>query len=140
MSPDAVFPVLNLLPLPVWLVWIAAPRSRAARYLAEALWPWGILAAAYALCVAMASLGDAPGPGAFFSLAGVMSIFDQPWATVAGWVHYLCFDLFCARWMVNDAPDAGYRLAPILLLTLFYGPIGLLAYWALRSRLAAAPA
>ena len=138
MTPEQAFPILNMLPLPVWAVWIAAPGSRAARHLARALWPWGVLAAAYGLLVLMALLTDAPGPGSFASLAGVMSIFDQPWATLAGWTHYLCFDLFCARWMVNDAPDAGYRLAPVLLLTLFYGPLGLLAYMALRPRLAGA--
>ena len=140
MSADAVFPVLNLLPLPVWVVWIAAPRSRVARQLAEALWPWGLLAVVYAVCVLMASLGEAPGPGSFFSLGGVMSIFDAPWAATAGWVHFLCFDLFCARWMVNEAPEAGYKLAPVLLLTLFYGPVGLLAFLMLRSQLVPARA
>jgi hypothetical protein len=39
--------------------------------------------------------------------------------------------------MMNDAPDAGYRLAPILVLTLFFGPAGLLCYLAARSWLQA---
>jgi len=51
---------------------------------------------------------------------------------LAGWQHYLCFDAFVARWMVNDAPDAGYKLSPVLLLTLFFGPCGMLLYLALR--------
>lgn len=140
MNPDALFPLINLLPLPIWLIWIGAPASRASRYLAQALWPWGILATLYGFFVLAALVSDAPGPGSFFTLAGVMSIFDQPWATMAGWMHFICFDLFCARWMVNDAPQAGYRLAPVLALTLFYGPLGLLTYLALRTRLASAAA
>jgi hypothetical protein len=50
-------------------------------------------------------------------------------------LHYLCFDLFVARWMMNDAPDAGYRLVPVLVLTLLFGPAGLLCYLAMRSSL-----
>ena len=135
MNPDALFPIVNLLPLPIWFVWVALPKSALARRLADSLWPWGILAALYALSVLMASLEGGPGPEAFFTLSGVMTIFDFPWPTMAGWLHYLCFDLFCARWMLHDAPDAGYALSPILLLTLFYGPIGLLVYLALRTKL-----
>jgi hypothetical protein len=66
-----------------------------------------------------------------------MKLFAQPWVALAGWVHYLCFDLFVARWVMNDAPDAGYRLAPILLLTFLFGPAGLLCYLAVRSSLQA---
>jgi len=67
----------------------------------------------------------------------VMKLFASPWVALAGWVHYLCFDLFVARWMLHDAPDAGYRLSPILCLTLLFGPAGLLCYLALRSWLQA---
>jgi hypothetical protein len=47
-------------------------------------------------------------------------------------VHYLCFDTFVARWMVNQAPAAGYRLSPVLFATMMFGPIGLLAFFATR--------
>ena len=137
MNPDALFPLANALPLPIWCVWVALPHSALSKRLADALWPWGLLAAFYAFCVLMAGLSGGPGPDAFFSLEGVMTIFDYPWPTMAGWLHYLCFDLFCARWMRHDAPEAGYKLSPILLLTLFYGPIGLLVYLALRRWLGA---
>jgi hypothetical protein len=64
-----------------------------------------------------------------------MGLFRSEWAALAGWVHYLCFDLFVARWIMNDAPDAGYWLTPILFLTLMFGPIGLLCYLAARGPL-----
>jgi hypothetical protein len=57
-----------------------------------------------------------------------MRLFENPWGALAGWVHYLCFDLFVGRWIMNDAPDGGYRLAPVLFLTLMLGPVGLLLY------------
>src|SRR6185436_277753 len=126
MDPAQLFEIVNLLPMPIWLLWMAAPSSQLSRTVARAIWPWVILAAAYAAFIAIAIV-DSGGfdPSAFGSLAGVMQLFDSRWATLAGWTHYLCFDLFVARWIMNDAPDAGYWLSPILFLTLMFGPVGL---------------
>jgi hypothetical protein len=135
MDPAQAFQIVNVLPLPIWLVWMAAPSSRLSRTLARALWPWVILAAAYLLFLTIAILQQGLSPASFGSLDGVMSLFDSRWATVAGWTHYLCFDLFVARWIMNDAPDAGYWLTPILFLTLMFGPVGLLCYLAVRGPL-----
>ena len=71
--------------------------------------------------------------GDFSSLKGVMRLFDSEIGTFVGWVHYLCFDLFVGRWIMNDAPQGGYRLAPVLFLTLMFGPAGLLSYLIGRS-------
>lgn len=127
MSPAVIFSIVNLLPLPIWALWILAPRSHPSRVVATSLWPWQGLAVLYLifLCIALGEGGSAPD---FGSLAGVMALFDSEWGTLAGWVHYLCFDLFVARWIMNDAPDGGYRLAPVLFLTLMAGPVGLLLY------------
>ena len=53
-------------------------------------------------------------------------------------MHYLCFDTFVARWMVNQTPDAGYKLSPILFATMMFGPMGLLVFFAARRWLASA--
>jgi hypothetical protein len=127
MSPATAFSIVNLLPLPVWAVWTLAPRSAAARWLASVWWPWQILAALYLISLAVALGGEDTG-GSFSTLAGVMRLFDSEWGTLAGWIHYLCFDSFVARWIMNDAPHGGYRLVPVLLLTLMFGPVGLLLY------------
>ncbi|PRP92356.1 hypothetical protein ENSA5_49870 [Enhygromyxa salina] len=127
MEPELVFTVVNLLPMPIWLTWLLAPRSKLARLFADALWPWVFLAAIYVTLIAVTFTGPSPG-GSFSSLAGVMALFDSEWGTLAGWVHYLCFDLFVARWIMREAPDAGYRLAPILVATLMLGPLGLLLF------------
>jgi len=58
----------------------------------------------------------------------MMRLFASPWGALTGWVHYLAFDTLVARWMMNRAPDAGYRLAPILFATMMFGPIGFLAF------------
>jgi hypothetical protein len=133
-APDAVFYLINALPFPIWASWIAAPRSKLAQHFREALWPWAVLAFGYVALIgcAMFVVGGKPGAG-MHSLTAVMIIFDSEWSTVAGWMHYICFDAFAARWIVNDATPS-HRLSPILLLTCFFGPAGLFLYLMLRPR------
>ena len=135
MNPAALFQVVNLLPMPIWLLWMLAPSSHLSRRVARSVWPWVVLAAAYLVFLTIAILQQGLSPASFGSLEGVMGLFDSRWATLAGWTHYLCFDLFVARWIMNDAPDAGYWLTPILFLTLMFGPVGLLCYLAVRGPL-----
>jgi hypothetical protein len=78
----------------------AAPRAR----WCGARGPGAILAALYTGVVGFALLRHGLDPRAFGTLAGVMKLFASPWVALAGWVHYLCFDLFVARWMLHDAP------------------------------------
>jgi hypothetical protein len=135
MDPSSVFRVVNVLPLPVWALWMVAPSSGLSRTVARSLWPFAILGGLYVTFIAVTFTAGAPEGAGFGSLEGVMRFFDSEWGTVAGWTHYLCFDLFVARWIMNDAPDAGYWLTPILLLTLMFGPAGLLCYLAVRGPL-----
>jgi hypothetical protein len=133
MNAATLFSIANVLPLPIWALWILAPRSSPSRTLVASLWPWQLLAALYLVFLAVALGGENAFAPDFGSLAGVMTLFDSEWGTLAGWVHYLCFDLFVARWIMNDAPEGGYRLAPVLFLTLMFGPVGLLLYTSARG-------
>ena len=95
MDPSQVFSIVNILPVPIWAVWILAPRSRLARGVAQSLWPWFVLALLYLLILVVAMVrADGIGGDSFGSLHGVMGIFQSEWAALAGWVHYLCFDSY----------------------------------------------
>ena len=51
------------------------------------------------------------------------------------WIHYLAFDLFVGAWIVRDVGRRGLphlAVAPCVLLTMMYGPTGLLVYLTLR--------
>jgi hypothetical protein len=59
---------------------------------------------------------------------------------LAGWIHYLAFDLFVGSWLVRDAHLRGIAhgwVLPLLFLTFLFGPAGLLSYLGLRAVLAA---
>jgi hypothetical protein len=76
------------------------------------------------------------GPGGFSSLADVTRLFNAPGLLLAGWFHYLAFDLFVGTWMAQRSVGDGlprWWLVPILLLTFLFGPAGLLAYLVSRS-------
>jgi hypothetical protein len=65
--------------------------------------------------------------GGFGSLAEVRALFSVEEALLAGWVHYLAFDLFIGGWIAVEADKLGLpRLvqAPILLMTFMFGPVG----------------
>ncbi|HKL52950.1 MAG TPA: ABA4-like family protein [Wenzhouxiangellaceae bacterium] len=133
MSPDLVFQITNPLALIGWVLLLFAPlipkwSDRIAGYAIPAL-----LALIYAIML-VTHAGD--GEGGFGSLAEVMSLFTVPGLVMAGWLHYLAFDLFIGAWEVRTARREGiahWMVIPCLALTLFAGPIGLLLFLAIRS-------
>lgn len=93
----------------------------------------GLLAVLYAALIA-ARWGGAE--GGFSSLADVRKLFADPWLLLAGWVHYLVFDLFIGAWEVRDAGRLGIPhllVVPCLVLTFLLGPVGLLLYGIVRA-------
>ena len=73
--------------------------------------------------------------GGFSSLSGVVSLFKSPRAVLAGWIHFLAFDLMVGLYIVTDAARLGithWWLLPALFLTLMFGPAGLLLYLVIR--------
>jgi hypothetical protein len=92
-----------------------------------------VLAIAY-VAIVVARLGGAR--GGFGSLAALATLFRDPYVLLAGWLHYLAFDLFVGSWEVRDAQRLGVphlAVVPCLALTFLLGPAGLLAYLGLRA-------
>lgn len=135
MTPDAVFAACNSAALLAWILLAVTPRRQVvAGVVTGALVPLGF-ALVYA-AVLLPRLGSSG--GSFSTVDGVAALFADRWLLVAGWVHYLCFDLFLGSWQVRDAQRQGLPhllVVPCLLLTFLFGPIGLGAYLALRLAL-----
>lgn len=135
MSPDQLFQIANPLALLGWLALLAAPLApRAAQWVAGAAVPL-LLSLAYTGLV-LAFWWDAP--GGFGSLSEVQALFTHPHIALAGWLHYLAFDLFLGAWEVRTARADGiphWAVVPCLVLTFLFGPAGLLAFAILRFTL-----
>ncbi|OGX83322.1 ABA4-like family protein [Hymenobacter coccineus] len=134
-TPDFLFSLANPAALLGWALLVLAPRSRFTKALVlNGALPLA-LAAAYVALIAAHYLGPHGGAGGFGSLAQVGELFRDPWALLAGWVHYLCFDLWTGAWEVRDAQRRGLPHAlvvPALALTFLFGPVGLLLYFGVR--------
>ena len=132
-SADNLFIIMNQFALTGWVLLIVLPNWKFTRWLVQSG------AASLALCVVYLVLliGFAPeANGGFSSLAGVRNLFSQPYILLAGWVHYLAFDLFIGAWISRDARAlqiSHWLLIPVLGLTFLFGPAGLLAYFVLRG-------
>jgi hypothetical protein len=132
MTPDALFSSANTVALAAWLVLMIFQKRR-----------WAVDVVAVAAVVLFASIYVAViagqwlrSDGGFGSLDGVATLFSNRWLLLAGWVHYLAFDLLVGRWEVQDAARLGispWLVAPVLVLTFMFGPAGWLSYMVVRA-------
>ncbi len=137
MGPDDLFRICNMTALAGWLALLASPFApKLAQRVSGVLIPL-LLAIAYAGLILAFWTGA---EGGFDSLASVMLLFTQPEIALAGWVHYLAFDLFVGSWAVRTARAEGIPfvvVVPCLALTFLFGPAGFLAFNTLRAARAA---
>ncbi|MCA0433452.1 MAG: DUF4281 domain-containing protein [Proteobacteria bacterium] len=137
MSAETVFSIANLTALSGWLVLalgIILRRPLLHHVLAGLAWPIALSVLYSALIIFF--FADAP--GGFDSLANVKLLFSSDWAALAGWVHYLAFDLFIGAWIARQVLAQGLPrliLMPLLPLTFLFGPAGFLAWHATRLAL-----
>ncbi len=69
--------------------------------------------------------------GNFTSLEGVINLFKNPRNLLAGWVHYLAFDLMLGVFIKTQANEIGmshFLQIPCFILTFMLGPIGYLLF------------
>ncbi len=134
MPLETLFSLAGGLAVAGWLVLAVAPRWALGSRLVAPVVVAGLLGLAYAVLIVRGLPGA---EGGFGSLAEVAKLFQDETLLLAGWIHYLAFDLFVGAWEVRDAQRLGIHhglVLPCLLLTLMLGPVGLLLYLALRSR------
>ena len=132
MDLERIFTLASTLAAVGWLLLIIVPRRPLAVHVAGVFFPL-ILALMYFYFIATNFRGA---DGGFGSLADVATLFQKPELLLAGWIHYLCFDLFIGAWEVRDAERHGIPhlvVIPCLIMTFMLGPIGLLFYFAIRS-------
>lgn len=132
MKAEQIFSIANLVAMIGWLLIAILPRWKYTRRIVLSGAIPLLLSVAYLVLIVM-FFGKAE--GGFGSLAEVMKLFTNEWAVLAGWIHYLAFDLYVGSWEVTDAQERNVShlwVIPCLVLTFLFGPIGFLAYNVLR--------
>lgn len=137
MTPDSLFQIANPLVLIGWLALALSPLSpRWSDRVAGLAVPL-LLSITY---TALVLVHWTSAPGGFGSLREVMTLFTSPGVALAGWVHYLAFDLFVGAWICRTARANNIPhifVLPILVPTFLFGPAGFAAFTALRAIFAA---
>jgi len=134
MSPEDLFKLANLFALAGWVGLVAGIATNCPWLrdrLAGLYWPLAICVG-YALAIAA---GWSATEGGFSSLLGVRQLFANDWLLLAGWMHYLAFDLFVGAWIAAETERARLSplvLIPVLPLTFLFGPVGFFLFHAVR--------
>lgn len=122
----------GLLAMIGWLILVILPRNLVAKIVAGIVVPL-ILSIGYLVLIVLHFQGA---EGGFGSLADVATLFQKQELLLAGWIHYLAFDLFIGGWEIRDSQRLGIPhllVIPSLLMTFMLGPIGLIFYFAIRT-------
>jgi hypothetical protein len=129
---EQIFMITSPIMFSGWLALVLSPLAakftiRYATYIAP-----GILSLAYMVLIMSFWAGT---PGGFDTFENVKLLFTKDEIIMAGWLHYLAFDLFVGAWIVANArlKAIPFWLALICLpVTLMFGPIGFVLYMAIR--------
>ena len=135
MSVENLFLAANSSAALGWVLLVLLPKLKLTRLvITKGALPL-LFAIAYTLIIV---LYFAQSEGNFNSLAGVMQLFQNKYAVLAGWLHYLAFDMLIGIWMVENARQLSIPhlyIIPALVLTFFFGPAGFLVYLGTRKLL-----
>jgi hypothetical protein len=130
MTASDTFSIANPFALVGWLI-LAFAVFRQNDWLRDTVagfwWPLTLSG----LYVGLILLFFGQGQGGFNSLAEVKQLFQSDWLLLAGWVHYLAFDLFIGAWIARQLMTKGANrlwLIPLLPATFMFGPAGLVGY------------
>jgi len=132
-NPDTLFSICGNIAMLGWLLLIISPLHQ---YLRKAVNSGiiPILLSIVYLYLIITYFGEAE--GGFGSLEDVMALFTVKGMVLAGWVHYLAFDLWIGTWELEDSKKRGIHhliMIPVLVFTFMLGPIGLLLYFVIRA-------
>lgn len=133
MNSDMIFQIANTTALAGWIVLLISPFiPNLADRISGLIIP-ALLSIAYTGLI-LAFFGSAD--GGFDTLDNVVKLFTVREMVLAGWIHYLAFDLFIGAWEVRTGRKDGMPfllVLPCLPLTFIFGPAGLLLFFVLRT-------
>ena len=133
MDANSLFSLCGMVAMIGWIILVISPYIKIASKIVQ----WAIIPILLSLVYLYLIVGYFGGAeGGFGSIEEVRQLFQDDYALLAGWVHYLAFDLWLGCWELGDAKKNGVHhllLMPCFFLTFMFGPIGLLTYLLVRT-------
>ena len=135
MTASALFSAFNLFAVAGWLA-LAAGVVMKRPWLRDTLAGTYIPVAISAVYLILIVLFFGGADGGFDTLENVQKLFTSPWAALAGWIHYLAFDLFMGARIARGMEEQGLPRWPLVILlplTFLFGPIGFLTFEIIKA-------
>jgi hypothetical protein len=135
MTASGLFSVFNMLAMSGWIILalgVILKRDWLRDVVAGTYIPVAI-SGTYLILIVFFFTGA---EGGFDTLENVQKLFTSPWAALAGWIHYLAFDLFMGARIARGMAEQGLPRWPLILLlpiTFLFGPIGYLAFEIIKA-------
>lgn len=124
ITPETIFASVNIAAFVGWAVLIVVPAwCVTERVVLSGLLPL-LLAIAYWVTLGIVYTNGAPEGAGFDSLEALSKLFSVKWGLLAGWVHYLCFDMLVGTMVHRELGNRPLLRIPCLCLTFLFGPIG----------------
>ncbi|GAA3988318.1 ABA4-like family protein [Mucilaginibacter dorajii] len=133
MNPNQVFPAVSSIAALQWLLLIALPKWKVTKWLVNHAAVPLLLSLIY--CIYIAGFFNVQG-GGFNSIQQVRTLFNNDNLLLAGWVHYLAFDLLTGFSILRSAQEKSashWLVIPCLVLTFMFGPCGFLLYQVIQK-------
>jgi hypothetical protein len=128
MNAEYIFKATSMLAALQWLLLILFQKSKLNRWLMDHAAVPLLLTVIY--CFYIAGFFSIQG-GGFGSIVQVRTLFSNDNLLLAGWVHYLAFDLLVGFAIIRSAREkklSNLVVIPCLILTFMFGPAGYLLY------------
>ena len=137
-SIEMIYLWLNFGVLPFWFMLLFFPQTKICRIFVTSVFPILVLAAINLYLIFEISKNGFNFFGGFNLYLGIdelLNLFSDENYIILFWIHFLTINLFCASWIVKDYQKINMpkTLAFIpIVLTYFFGPLGISVYWLLR--------
>ena len=134
MTPTEVFSIANMIAIPMWVLMLFFQKWKVTRFLIDFKVIPLALAFMYAIYIFQAI--QTSGMMDFGSLTSVITLFTEENAVLAGWIHYLAFDLIVGMLVLDQNKELKINqlvMAPCLFLTFMLGPIGFLLFMIIKT-------
>jgi Domain of unknown function (DUF4281) len=135
MTAPGLFSIFNMLAMAGWII-LALGVAMKREWLRDAVAGTYIPVAISATYAVLIVFFFGAAEGGFDTLENVQKLFTSPWVALAGWIHYLAFDLFMGARIARGFAEQGlprWPLVFLLPLTFLFGPMGYLAFEIIKA-------
>jgi len=135
MNYEMIFSIVGLAAMIGWLVLLVSPKMPIwADRIAGLAIPLG-LSVGYTFLL----FAYPPQNGGFGTFAEITELFADPASLMAGWVHFLAFDLLVGAWICRKGREEAvnfWAVLPCLPITFLFGPAGFVCFSIVRGAVA----